>query len=75
MAEDEGRRAFLRLAAAAGGAGLLSACSAGGAPSTAGTKAAGTAGSSAATAGGTPGAVRPDGHPVTVPGRLGCPRP
>jgi FAD/FMN-containing dehydrogenase len=59
MAEDQGRRAFLRLAAAAGGAGLLSACSAGGAPSTAGPKAAGTAGSSAATAGGTPRAVAP----------------
>jgi FAD/FMN-containing dehydrogenase len=59
MAEDQGRRAFLRLAVAAGGAGLLSACSAGGAPSTAGPKAAGTAGSSAATAGSTPTASAP----------------
>src|SRR5262245_1075364 len=50
MAEDQGRRAFLRLAAAAGGAGLLSACSSGGGSDSAGTKAGGSAGASATTA-------------------------
>jgi FAD/FMN-containing dehydrogenase len=63
MADDQGRRAFLRLAAAAGaaaagGAGLLSACSADGGSSTASTKASATAGSSAP-AGGTAGAAAP----------------
>jgi len=59
MAGDQGRRAFVRLAAAAGGAGLLSACSAGGGSSTAAPKAAGTAGSSAATTGSTPRTAAP----------------
>jgi FAD/FMN-containing dehydrogenase len=36
MAKDQGRREFLRLAAVAGGAGLLTSCSRGGAGSTAG---------------------------------------
>jgi FAD/FMN-containing dehydrogenase len=61
MAEDQGRRAFLLLAAAAGGAGLLSACSAGGGSGTASTgstKASATA-TSSATAPGAPGAAAP----------------
>jgi FAD/FMN-containing dehydrogenase len=58
MAEDQGRRAFLRLAAAAGGAGLLSACSTG-TPSTADTKASGTAASSGPTAAGVAQAAAP----------------
>jgi FAD/FMN-containing dehydrogenase len=40
MAKDQGRREFLRLAAAAGGAGLLASCSNSGTTSTAGTSAA-----------------------------------
>src|SRR5207245_9762653 len=54
MADDQGRRAFLRLAAA-GGAGLLSACSPGGKASGPGATAAGasrSAGSATATADG-----------------------
>src|SRR6266487_2401528 len=43
MAEDQGRRAFLRLAAAAGGAGLLSSCSRAGGTSAAAANASGTA--------------------------------
>jgi len=49
MAEDQGRRAFLRLAAAAAGAGLVSACSHGSGSGTAGPAEGPAAGSSAAT--------------------------
>ena len=42
MAENQGRREFLRLAAAAGGAGLLASCSRGGAASAGGSGAAST---------------------------------
>jgi FAD/FMN-containing dehydrogenase len=59
MAEDQGRRSFLRLAAAAGGAGLLSACSPGGGSSTADTKAGGTAAASPSTADGAARAATP----------------
>jgi len=50
MAEDQGRRAFLRLAAAAAGAGLVSACSHGSGSGTAGPAAGPATSSSAATA-------------------------
>jgi FAD/FMN-containing dehydrogenase len=50
MAKVQGRRAFLRLTAAAGGAGLLSSCSPGSATSAAGATASGAASSSAAMA-------------------------
>src|SRR6266567_510348 len=55
MANEQGRRAFLRLAAAAGGAGLLSSCSRGSgtsAASAASTTSGRTAGTAAATADG-----------------------
>ena len=52
MAKVQGRRAFLRLAAAAGGAGLLSSCSPGSGTSAAGATASGTASSAAAMADG-----------------------
>src|SRR4051812_13679866 len=50
MANDQGRRAFLRLAAAAGGAGLLASCSRDSQTRAAG--ASGTASTAGATAGG-----------------------
>src|SRR5437868_9504195 len=56
MAEDQGRRAFLRLAAAAGGAGLLSSCSRDSGTSAAAARASGTA--STATADGAASGVR-----------------
>jgi FAD/FMN-containing dehydrogenase len=52
MAEDQGRRAFLRWAAAAGGAGLLASCSRGSGTTAAVSRASGSAGTSGATAGG-----------------------
>ncbi len=64
MAEDQGRRAFLRLAAAAGGAGLLSSCSRDSGTSAAAARASGTAstatadGAASGVRGAAPGAVR-----------------
>ena len=58
MAEDQGRRAFLRLAAAAGGAGLLSSCSRDSGTSAAGGSAGGTASTASATADGAASGVR-----------------
>ena len=58
MAEDQGRRAFLRLAAAAGGAGLLSSCSRDSGTSAAAARASGTASTGGATADGTTSGVR-----------------
>src|SRR5919201_1013554 len=52
MAEDQGRRAFLRWAAAAGGAGLLASCSRASGTTAAVSRASGSAGTSGATAGG-----------------------
>src|ERR1700749_316509 len=52
MAEDQGRRAFLRLAAAAGGAGLLASCSPDSQTSTTGAGASLTASAAGATPGG-----------------------
>ena len=75
MAEDQGRRAFLRLAAAAGGAGLLSACSAGDGSSTADTKASADRGLFHGDGGRCRQDRRPERHAVTVPGRLDRPRP
>jgi FAD/FMN-containing dehydrogenase len=57
MANEQGRRAFLRLAAATGGAGLLSSCSRGSGTSAASTIASGTASTAAATANGAAGAA------------------
>ena len=74
MAKIQGRRAFLRLAAAAGGAGLLSSCSRG-----SGTSAAGATAASAELGGDhsrRPGPRRrPPGHGIAQPGRLDGPRP
>jgi FAD/FMN-containing dehydrogenase len=58
MAEDQGRRAFLRLAAAAGGAGLLSSCSRDGGTGAAAASASGTASTAGATADGAASGVR-----------------
>jgi hypothetical protein len=64
MAEVHGRRTFLRLAATAGGAGLLSSCSPGGGTSAAGATAAGAASSAGAIAASAARApVRPAGPP------------
>src|SRR5690349_24721383 len=52
MAEDQGRRAFLRLAAAAGGAGLLASCSPDSQTSTTGAGASPTASAAGTTPGG-----------------------
>jgi FAD/FMN-containing dehydrogenase len=57
MAEDQGRRAFLRLAAAAGGAGLLASCSADSQTSTTGAGASRTASAAGTTPGGATSAV------------------
>ncbi len=65
MAKVQGRRAFLRLAAAAGGAGLLSSCSSGTGTSAAGSGAVSAAG---ATADGT-------ARAITVPRATGSPAP
>ena len=72
MAKIQGRRAFLRFAAAAGGAGLLSSCSRG-----SGTSAAvGAAPSSAGTiADGPVRAAAPQVTGIAQPGRLDGPRP
>jgi FAD/FMN-containing dehydrogenase len=68
MAEDQGRRAFLRLAAAAGGAGLLSSCSRDSGTSAAAARASGTA--STATADGAASGVR-----AAAPGAARSPSP
>ena len=70
MAEDQGRRAFLRLAAAAGGAGLLSSCSRDSGTSAAGGSASGTASTATATAEGAASGVR-----AAAPGAARSPSP
>jgi FAD/FMN-containing dehydrogenase len=70
MAEDQGRRAFLRLAAAAGGAGLLASCSPDSQTSTAGAGASRTASVPGTTPGGAAsgvGATAPTGTPSPAP--------
>ena len=73
MAKVQGRRAFLRLAAAAGGAGLLSSCSPGSGTSAAG--ASGPASSAAAMADSAARAAAAPGHGIAHPRRLDGPRP
>ena len=75
MAKVQGRRAFLRLAAAAGGAGLLSSCSQGSGTSAAGATASGATSSAGAMADGAARAAAPPGHGIAQPGRLDGPRP
>ena len=70
MAEDQGRRAFLRLAAAAGGAGLLSSCSRDSGTSAAAARASGTASTAGATADGAASGVR-----AAAPGATRSPSP
>ena len=70
MAEDQGRRAFLRLAAAAGGAGLLSSCSRDSGTSAAAARASGTASTAGATADGAASGVR-----AAAPGAARSPSP
>ena len=70
MAEDQGRRAFLRLAAAAGGAGLLSSCSRDSGTSAAGANPSGTASSAGATTDGAASGVR-----AAAPGAARSPSP
>jgi hypothetical protein len=70
MAEDQGRRAFLRLAAAAGGAGLLSSCSQDSGTSAAGANASGTASTAGATTDGAASGVR-----AAAPGAARSPSP
>jgi FAD/FMN-containing dehydrogenase len=70
MAEDQGRRAFLRLAAAAGGAGLLASCSADSQTSAPGAGASRTASAAGTTPGGAPsgvGAAAPTATPSPSP--------
>jgi len=68
MANEQGRRAFLRLAAATGGAGLLSSCSRGSGTSAPSTTAGGTAATPAATADGS-------ARAAPVPRATGSPGP
>jgi len=68
MANDQGRRAFLRLAAAAGGAGLLASCSRDSQTSAAG--ASGTASTAGATADGAASGIR-----AAAPGAARSPSP
>jgi hypothetical protein len=70
MAEDQGRRAFLRLAAAAGGAGLLSSCSRDSGTSAAGANPSGTASTAGATTDGAASGVR-----AAAPGAARSPSP
>src|SRR4029077_14436452 len=71
MAEDQGRRAFLRLAAAAaGGAGLLSPCSGDGGTTPAGANPSGTASTAGATTDGAASGVR-----AAAPGAARSPSP
>jgi FAD/FMN-containing dehydrogenase len=70
MAEDQGRRAFLRLVAAAGGAGLLSSCSRDSGTSAAAARASGTASTAGATADGAASGVR-----AAAPGATRSPSP
>jgi FAD/FMN-containing dehydrogenase len=70
MAEDQGRRAFLRLAAAAGGAGLLASCSPDSQTSTTGAGASRTASAAGTTPGGATsgvGAAAPTATPSPSP--------
>jgi FAD/FMN-containing dehydrogenase len=70
MAEDQGRRAFLRLAAAAGGAGLLASCSPDSQTSTTGAGASRTASAAETTPGGATsgaGAAAPTATPSPSP--------
>jgi FAD/FMN-containing dehydrogenase len=70
MAEDQGRRAFLRLAAAAGGAGLLSSCSRDSGTSAAAARASETASTAGATVDGAASGVR-----AAAPGTTRSPSP
>ena len=70
MANDQGRRAFLQLAAAAGGAGLLSSCSRDSGTSAAGAGASGTASTAGTTADGAASGVR-----AAAPGAARSPSP
>ena len=75
MAEDQGRRAFLRLAAAAGGAGLLSSCSRDGGTSAAAARASGTASTAGATADGAASSGTASGVRAAAPGAARSPSP
>ena len=75
MAEDQGRRAFLRLAAAAGGAGLLSSCSRDSGTSAAAARASGTASTAGATADGAASSGAASGVRAAAPGAARSPSP
>jgi len=67
MAEDQGRRAFLRWAAAVGGAGLLASCSPGSGTTSGGSRASGSASTPRATASGVSGAPSTAAAPAATP--------
>ena len=67
MAEDQGRRAFLRWAAAAGGAGLLASCSPGSGTTSLGSRASGSASTPRTTASGVSGAPSTTAAPAATP--------
>ncbi len=75
MAEDQGRRAFLRLAAAAGGAGLLSSCSRDSGTSAVAARASGTASTSGATADSAASGGAAAGVRAAAPGATRSPSP